>query len=171
MNLIEKVIEELVPSKAIFKIDSYDEYGTPDKRGVSLSQDSEPYRGNKDTPINELVFDSYDEKFMQNKYKVDKQNILTSCKWKIKQTFQRLLVANMKQKHPRETKIGMFYHNQVFNHDVPALDSALISLYQYYMEKDDVENTMKLLEFLYIKHQEDFPAMPKPTRKRKRGRR
>lgn len=168
MNLIEKAIENLVPSKPIFSIKLRDHYDGG--HIAEINKTSNPHKGNSDTPVEKLVAKHFSETWDKNKYIISGDAITTACRSEIKGNIVRFLEKNMKQKYPMETKLGIFYRDRVFNTSIPAFDNALISTYNFFVEKGDSENTMKLLEFLFIKHKGDFPEEPKRQKRRRRRR-
>ena len=169
MNLIEKAISNLKPSKPIFKVNIKESYdGDHDLR---LDNVTSPDLGKGDTAIEKLVSDNFVEDWKEDRYIVSKDAILKSCKTRIKGNLVKFLEGNMTQKHPMETKLGLFYRDRAFTIELPEFDSALISTWNFFAEKNDVKNTMKLLEYLFIKHKDSFPEEPKRTEGRRRRRR
>ncbi len=167
MSLIDDAIAKMVPRSPIFEIKA-NKY---DKTAVEFCNTSDPHMdGGMKTPIEILVDDNYQEHWVDNKYVVMADRITDSCKYDIRSCFTEFLRTNMKQKYPMETKMGLFYCN-IFYKPVPAFEAALISTYNFYMDKKDVPNTMKLLEYLFIKHENDFPKEPKRQKKKRRRRR
>ena len=168
MNLIDKAIEQLVPSKPRFKVTLKESYSGGHK--ADLSRATEPHKGSCNTPIEKLVAHNYQESWEKNKYVINKEIIVNTCQGDISRKIIRFLENNMSQKYPMETKMGVFYRDYAFTKYVPEFDKALISTYNYFVENNDVPNTMKLLEFLFIKHRGDFPEEPKRTKRRRRRR-
>lgn len=169
MNLLNKAIDQLRPSKAVFSITQENSWNN-DTHRARLSKISEPSKCEGDTPIERLVNNCFSESFNSstNKYQIDEAAIVTSCQQRIKEDIVKFLERHMTQKYPMETKMGLFYRDYAFTKDVPAFNNALISTYNFYREKEDVHNTMKLLEFLFIKHRNDFPEEPKRKKRRRR---
>jgi hypothetical protein len=169
MNLISKAIDQLQPSKPVFQI--IQDRGWDDKSRVYLNKMSNHYSGKCETPIEKLVSQNYGESFNNDKksYVINVDSIVESCKREIKESIVKFLNQNMPQKFPMETKMGLFYRDKMFARDVPAFDNAVVSTYNFYMDKKDIQNTMKLLEFLFIKHRNEFPEeINKKKRKRRR---
>ena len=171
MNLIDKAIERLQPSKPIFKI--VQDKGWDNKNKARLEKLFNPDHGDIKTSVEKLVSQNYAENFdnTTKRYVVNRDSIVEACKREIKETLVRLLTKNMTQKFPMETKMGLFYRDKLFTKNVPALDNAVISTYNFFADKGDVQNTMKLLEFLFIKHQNDIPEELNRNKRRKRRRR
>ena len=166
MNLIEKAIAQCTPSKPIFKIAKLPLF---DHNVASFSLQSAAYKGKEETGIEQLVARYYDQTFNGRGYESSVSSIVVSCRSSIGNTFVEFLTDHMEQMHPLETKIGSFYEHSVITIKHSELENALMSLYNFYEDTRDVINTMKVLEFLFIKYGDDFPDRPKRKRKKKRA--
>ena len=169
MNLIEKAVSNLKPSRPVFKVRVKQSYGGG--HDLRLDNVTSPDFGKGETPIDKLVADNFVEDWKEDRYIVSEEAIVKSCKTRIKGHIVKFLERNMTQKHPMETKLGMFYRDRAFTVELPEFDSALISTWNFFAEKNDVQNTMRLLEYLFIKHKDSFPEEPKRTDRQRRRRR
>ena len=173
MNLVEEAISELKPSDPIFSLSLAESYYDSSKHYVQIEKLSTPKKCSDKTAIRRLINKCFEESWttVTERYKVNVDSIVTGCKKNIKEEMVKFLTHNMKQKFPMESKMGMFYRDKLFSKDVPGLDSAVMSLFNFYVDSLDVQNTMKVLEFLFIKYQHEFPDEPKRSSRRKRRRR
>lgn len=171
MNLLEKAFDNLVPSKPIFTITAEPRYGQ-EQNSLQLECQSQPQKGNNDTPIERLVHEHFHENWDQDtkRFVVNTKDMLGVCKRKIQHDIIDMLRRHMKQKHPMETKMGMFYRDKLFTKLYPPLDDAVYSTWNFWVDKQDVTNTLKLLEFLFTKYKHEFPDEPNRNKRRRRRR-
>ena len=152
MNLIEKAIEQLKPSRPIFKIyiaDIADIVRMAGDRGsnraANIERISGPDLGKRETPIEKTVALNFREEWARDRYVIAEDAINIDCKNDIKQIIMRFLRHHMKQKYPMETKMGRFYNDKMFSINVPAFDTKNLVLDSWanYVEvsRKDMEET------------------------------
>ena len=159
MSKLDKFINEVQPSKGIFRINVNKEYIASRSRTLKAAERHAAYTGNDD--LITVVCDNICESFNSRDgiYEINKTQTMFECLTHIRNRLLKFMEEEMPQKHPKETKMYRYFRDLDLRDMNQKMRNIFVELFVFLLDNDNVKNyndradqTMKVLKFIYAQN-------------------